>query len=655
MNTRYKFLAGSIVFVSMGLSSKNTKEASQQRPNILWLTFEDTSASEFGCYGNKDVNTPVIDSLAAKGIQYMNTWSVAPQSSPARSSLITGCYATTFGMDIHPVEQITPPDIFFPQLLRDAGYYCTNNDKTHYNSTSDHSSCWDESSKTASYNSTTRKNNQPFFSVFNCVTSHMGRIRTFHNVGRRDYRNEGIFPDRLSLPSHVPDLPEIRSDYAGHLEAVQDIDKWVAIFLKDLKEKKLDENTIIFIFSDHGGCIPRGKGYLYETGLRVPLVVYLPERWKHLAPSTAIGTKDYSLINFTDFAPTMLSLISKKVPEKFQGQAFLGKYIPKQKKKKHFGFAANQLHHFMPVRVAGDGRYKYIRSYIPYKQFALRNYYQWGMPSNMAWDSLIINGKTDNKAWQQPYIHHPAEMLFDLENDPLELNNLADNPSYNAKLIQLRKALAAHIRATGDLGFFIPSFRQGINLYNKVRKEKYDLKELQAFAWLAGNPRVTDMKKIKKQLVSTDPNMRYWAAVAMAQLGLKNQCDECPEELLNLLNDKDEYVAAEAAYACTYLGKPDVGIKRLIDQKNKEIIKIDYSLLECISLDKKMRPYLLKYRTQLEDDAENLAHKDNEDAGLMARGVLINIGAMSIRDLYKEQYDAGIKLNRGRRPMVPLP
>ncbi|MEA4937925.1 MAG: sulfatase [Paludibacter sp.] len=655
MSRKQTFLTGSLLLLGVSISSKNVNDENSLRPNILWLTFEDTSASEFGCYGNKEVHTPVIDSLAAKGIQYMNAWSVAPQSSPARSSLITGCYATTFGMDIHPVEQITPPDIFFPQLLRNAGYYCTNNDKTHYNSTSDHSSCWDECSKTASYNSTARKSNQPFFSVFNCVTSHMGRIRTFHTEGRRDYRNEGIFPDKLILPPHVPDLPEIRSDYAGHLEAVQDIDKWVGIFLKDLKEKKLDNNTIIFIFSDHGGCIPRGKGYLYETGLKVSLIVYFPERWKHLAPSTAIGTKDYSLVNFTDFAPTMLSLIGEKMSDKFQGQAFLGKYIPGQKKQFNFGFASNQLHHYMPVRVASDGRYKYIRSYIPYKQFALRNYYQWGMPSNMAWDSLIINGKTDNKAWQQPYLHHPAEMLFDLQNDPLELKNLADDPSYRAKLIQLRKALAAHLSSIGDLGFFIPSFRQEINLYNKVRKEKYDLNELHAFAGLAGNPKVTDMKKIKKQLVSTDPNMRYWATVAMAQLGLSNQYAECPEELLNLLKDKDEYVAAEAAYACTYLGKPEAGIKRLINQENKDIIKIDYSLLECISMDKKMRPYLLKYRTQLEEDAVKLPHKDNEDAGLMARGVLINIGAMSIRDLYKEQYDAGIKLNRGRRPMVPLP
>ena len=179
-----------------------------ERPNILWLTFEDTSAYEFGCYGNKDVHTPNADSLAARGIQFMNAWSVAPQSSAARSSLITGCYSSTYGMDIHPVPYDTPANIFFPQWLREAGYYCTNNSKTHYNSTTDNKSCWDECTREASYNSPKRGKDQPFFAVYNTVTSHMGRIRTFHTDGRRDYTQEGIYPELLTLPAYVPTCPK---------------------------------------------------------------------------------------------------------------------------------------------------------------------------------------------------------------------------------------------------------------------------------------------------------------------------------------------------------------------------------------------------------------------------------------------------------------
>ena len=352
-----------------------------ERPNILWLTFEDTSAYEFGCYGNKDVHTPNADSLAAHGIQFMNAWSVAPQSSAARSSLITGCYSSTYGMDVHPVSYDTPANIFFPQWLREAGYYCTNNSKTHYNSTTDNKSCWDECTTKASYNSPQRGKDQPFFAVYNTVTSHMGRVRTFHTDGRRDYTTEGIYPELLTLPSYVPDLPEVRSDYAGHLEAVQDVDTWLGFFLKDLKEKGLDDNTIIFFFSDHGGCVPRGKGYLYESGLEVPMIAYFPPKWQHLAGEKASG-KEYSLVNFTDLGPTVLSLAGVKPPKHMQGKALFGKYASDEKREIQFALAANQLHHFMPVRAATDGRFKYIRSYIPYRQFAPVSYTHLTLPTN---------------------------------------------------------------------------------------------------------------------------------------------------------------------------------------------------------------------------------------------------------------------------------
>lgn len=157
----------------------------------------------------------------------------------------------------------------------------------------------------------------------------MGRIRTFHTDGRRDYTREGIYPALLSLPAYVPDLPEVRSDYAGHLEAVQDVDTWLGFFLKDLKEKGLDENTIIFFFSDHGGCIPRGKGYLYESGLKVPLIVYFPPKWQHLAKQAS--GKEYSLVNFTDLGPTVLSLAGVKTTQTDAGQSTL-RQVCKQRK-----------------------------------------------------------------------------------------------------------------------------------------------------------------------------------------------------------------------------------------------------------------------------------------------------------------------------------
>lgn len=637
---------------SLEASAANNKK--KESPNILWVTFEDTSSYEFGCYGNKDVHTPNADSLAAQGIQFMNAWSVAPQSSPARSSLITGCYAPTYGMDVHPVSYDTPADIFFPQRLREAGYYCTNNSKTHYNSTNNNKACWDECTKTASYNSPKRGKDQPFFAVFNTVTSHMGRIRTFHTDGRRDYTKEGIYTELLTLPSYVPDLPEVRSDYAGHLEAVQDVDTWLGFFLKDLKDKGLDDNTIIFFFSDHGGCVPRGKGYLYESGLKVPLIAYFPEKWKHLANGKS--GKDNSLVNFTDLGPTVLSLAGVKPTKNMQGKAIFGEYASKEERKVQFAFAANQLHHFMPVRAVTDGHIKYMRSYIPYRQFALRNYYQWGMPSNKAWDKLVLGNHNTNPDWALTFDAHPAEMLFDLDKDPGELHDLSSSPEYAEVLAKMRNELSNHIRNTHDLGFFLPTSRTGHVLYDVVRKEKYPMEELYKLVEAAGIGDIASLPLFEKAIASSHRDMRFWGAVGYAELAHKKQISQCPQALADLLKDEDPYVASEAAYAVTYLGKPQEGIARLINPAKEEDRKIGYSSLECISLDPAMRDYIRQFLPQLKEAAETLPRKKNEDSGLMARGILVNLGELDIKLLHgPEAYKEGLKLNHGRRPMVPLP
>ncbi len=637
---------------SLEASAANNKK--KERPNILWVTFEDTSSYEFGCYGNKDVHTPNADSLAAQGIQFMNAWSVAPQSSPARSSLITGCYAPTYGMDVHPVSYDTPADIFFPQRLREAGYYCTNNSKTHYNSTNNNKACWDECTKTASYNSPKRGKDQPFFAVFNTVTSHMGRVRTFHTDGRRDYTKEGIYTELLTLPSYVPDLPEVRSDYAGHLEAVQDVDTWLGFFLKDLKDKGLDDNTIIFFFSDHGGCVPRGKGYLYESGLKVPLIAYFPEKWKHLANGKS--GKDNSLVNFTDLGPTVLSLAGVKPTKNMQGKAIFGEYASKEERKVQFAFAANQLHHFMPVRAVTDGHIKYMRSYIPYRQFALRNYYQWGMPSNKAWDKLVLGNHNTNPDWALTFDAHPAEMLFDLDKDPGELHDLSSSPEYAEVLAKMRNELSNHIRNTHDLGFFLPTSRTGHVLYDVVRKEKYPMEELYKLVEAAGIGDIASLPLFEKAIASSHRDMRFWGAVGYAELAHKKQISQCPQALADLLKDEDPYVASEAAYAAAYLGKPQEGIARLINPAKEEDRKIGYSSLECISLDPTMRDYIRQFLPQLKEAAETLPRKKNEDSGLMARGILVNLGELDIKLLHgPEAYKEGLKLNHGRRPMVPLP
>lgn len=339
-----------------------------------------------------------------------------------------------------------------------------------------------------------------------------------------------------------------------------------------------------------------------------------------------------------------------------QGKALYGKFANKEKRQMQFALAANQLHHFMPVRAVTDGRFKYIRSYIPYRQFALRNYYQWGMPSNKAWDKLVLEGHNTNPNWKLTFEAHPAEMLFDLEKDPDELHDLSGTPEYAEILSKMRQALSDHIRVTGDLGFFLPTSRTGHILYNKVRKEKYPLNELYTLVETAGTATTASLSMLEEAITNPLSEMRFWGVVGYAKLAREKQISSCPQALLALLQDSNPYIASEAAYAAAYLGKSQESVARLIIPTEEKYRKIGYSSLECLSLDPDMRDCIRPFLSELREAAETLPRLENEDAGLMARGILVNLGEMDIQDLYgPEDYKRGLKFNYGRRAMIPLP
>jgi arylsulfatase A-like enzyme len=617
-----------------------------QPPNILWLTIEDTSATEFGCYGNPHAKTPNVDGLAARGIQYMKAWSTAPHCSPARSTLITGCYATTFGMDNHRRRWETPAGIFYPTLLRKAGYYCTNNSKTDYNTTRNHKAMWDECGSKASYNSPARKEGQPFFAVFNANITHMSRLTGITLEGRRDFSKEGLDPAALELPPYVPDVKEMRSDYAFHLEGVQDVDRWVGLFLDDLEARGLADDTLVIFNSDHGGCLPRGKGFLYESGLQVPLVVTLPKKYEHLA-ALKPGSQSGRLVGFVDFAPTLLSLIGVEPPGFMQGRAFMGKHEAAPRELQ-FAFRANQERHYDPCRAVTDGRWKYIRSYLPNKPYCLRNDFQWQMPSNLGWDAYALAHRTPeagpaNPGWMQPFAAKAAEMLFDLDADPFELNNLAGDPARFQTLEKMRAAVSSHIRETRDLGFFPPTAkiaREGQALFDWVRETGYDLNALYDVAERASMPVPGDEKLFFQCLESPHPEIRFWAANGLGRLGI------CSDALKRAVNDPDPSVAAAAAEACVYAGFPDLGIPALVrglKTHEKEPQDPFYSSLETLSLYDRsvLEPYL---------GAINAA------GGFPARSLAVNLGQKPLEELYNgKARKKGIEVNRNRRPLTPVP
>lgn len=645
MKRKLSFMLASVILPPIALAVEK-----EEKPNILWLTFEDTSAYTFGCYGNKSTTTPIVDSLAKQGIQFMNAYSSGPQSSAARSTLITGCYATTYAMDYHRCKVATPEKIFYPDFLRDAGYYCTNNIKTDYNSSRDKESCWDECSKEATYNSPKRKPNQPFFAVFNSHVSHMSRFTSIHLDGRRDFVEEGLAPASLELPSHVPDTEAMRSDYAFHLEGVNDVDRWVNFFLEDLKAKGLDDNTIIFVFSDHGGCLPRGKGYQYESSYRVPFVVYLPPKWEHLS-KMKIGEPTDRLVCFADFAPTVFSMIGVDIPKHMQGIPFLGK-ADKIEREYQFGLATNQAKHFLASRTVSDGKMKYIRRFIPYKNNALLNEFQWQMPSNLYWDKLYFEGKAKSDVAKATFEINDAELLFDLENDPFETNNLANDANYQTELSQLRGVLSNHMRSTKDLGLFIYELRDlETPMHTTIRETNYDLEGLYEVAEMTANVSVNNIPELRRILKEGDDAKSYWAVVNFAVLARRGDLKRAPSELVAMLSSSIIEIAQESAYALYFTNKRDKALEFLAKD-----VKESSRVLEMLTFEDNMWTEIPEsIRTELRELAQ-MECAPKQDHVVRARKILVNVGEIPAELLYSDdRYEDGLRINQNRRPLLPLP
>ena len=645
-----------MLVLSIFVFSASKGIAHQSKPNILWLVLEDTSPHQFGCYGSKDVNTPEIDALAKYGILYTHASSNAPHCSPARSTLISGCYATTYGMDVHRENYETPDYIFYPKYLREAGYFCTNNAKTDYNTTIDNIEMWDECSKEATYNSPHRKKGQPFFSIFNANATHMGLVRTITTEGRQDFKKNGIDEEKIFIPAHVPDLPEVRSDEAYMLKASQESSKWLQAFRDDLKSKGLADNTIIFFFSDHGGCLPRGKGLPFESGLRIPLIIYVPPNWQKKLQIES-GVIDTSLVSFVDFAPTILSLAGIEPPDFMQGRAFLGKYA-KPTGSLQFGFRTNQEnYHFDPCRTVTDGKFKYIRNYIPHKPFCLRNLYQWGMPANLAWDEYVMTGKCDNEDWLLPFKPKHPEMLFDLENDPWELNNVADNPDYKEKLHFFRSEVSKHIRKTNDLGFFVRGLRKKHGgLYQWVRETGFPLIDLFTAAEIAGVATLKDIDKLEEMLASSHPEIRYWGAIGFCTLGSQKIISKSSHILMQSVDDNVPEVACAAAEAICYLGESEKGLEKLINLF-KENFDLAYSSIETLTWYPEQKQELQKYIPLFQQMAslQDNVNQNRMGLGVKLRSILVNLEAIPIAELYtEEEKKRGIILNhKGRNFLYP--
>ncbi|PHN02723.1 sulfatase family protein [Flavilitoribacter nigricans] len=420
--------------------------------NILWLVAEDISPY-LPMFGDSTIATPNLSWLASEGVCYDNVFASTPVCAPARAAIATGLYANRLGANhmrtgpwyssnvspeaiaiatrnspegMVPYEAVPPPEVkMLSEYLRRVGYYCTNNAKEDYQFRKP-VTAWDESSNRAHWRNGPK--GQPFFSVFNFEVTHESRIWS------KAKDSLWVAADQpVPVPPYLPDTEIGRQDIRRMYSNIKEMDAQVGEILQQLRDDGLLEKTIIVWYSDHGGPLPRQKRLLFDSGLKVPMIIRFPGR-------QFAGERDDRLISFVDFAPTTLSLAGIAPPDYMDGQAFLGHYAAETDRAYIFAAADRFGPSYDNNRAVRDKRFKYIRYYHPEKPRFLHTAYRDQMPIMQELYHLRDAGELT--AAQALWFREtkPEEELFDTQADPHEIHDLAGDPAYAEKLQELRAA-----------------------------------------------------------------------------------------------------------------------------------------------------------------------------------------------------------------------
>ncbi len=511
-------------------------------PNILWITSED-NGPHLGAYGDDYANTPNLDSIAAQGMIYTNASSTAPVCAPARTTIISGVYPASLGAQhMRSLTRLPAHMKMYPQYLREAGYYCTNNSKEDYNLEKP-GQVWDESSRQAHWRN--RQPNQPFFAIFNFTTTHESQIRKRPHTAVHD-------PAKVSIPAYHPDTPEVRQDWAQYHDKMTEMDGQAGEVLQQLEEDGLADSTIIFYYGDHGPGMPRGKRWPYNSGLNIPMIVSIPPKYKHLAPDgwEAGGSMD-RLVGFIDLAPTALSLAGVQPPEHMQGHAFLGEFATPEQEYS-FGFRGRMDERYDMVRTVRGKRFIYLRHYKPHKIYGQYIQYMFQTPTTAVWKQLYDAGKL-----KPPMTHFwetkPAEELYDLEKDPDETVNLATEAQHTDVIEAMRSALREHVLAIRDLGF-LPEYEiharsEGTTPYEMGHNSgTYPMEKIFQAADLAASLDPAAAPELVKLLSDDDSAVRYWGAMGLLMRG-QQAVSQGSDALRRVLADDAPAVRIAAAEA----------------------------------------------------------------------------------------------------------
>lgn len=418
-----------------------------RKPNIIWIITEDMS-QELGCYGDKIVQTPNLDKLAAGGVRFTNTFATAPVCSASRSALITAMYQTSIDAQNHrshrddgymlpePVKPIT-------EYFKKAGYYTVLGDvkeegikgygKTDYNFNLDKSifdsNDWKD-----------RKHGQPFFAELMVSVTHRGPVWK----GAVQKHQPQIDPDKVILPPYYPNHSVAREDWATYLESIQVMDSYVGNILKRLDDEGLSENTVVIFTSDHGRCMVRDKQFIYDGGIQIPFLMRWPGQLK-------AGSVNSDLISAIDISATVLQLAGITPPDHIEGKVLFGENAIKRK---YIVAARDRMDETVDrMRAVRTKKFKYIKNYYPERPYMQPNNYK--EKEYPVWNLLKeLNSQGKLTPAQALFVAptKPAEELYNIKKDPYELNNLAESAKYQKQLIGMRKILGNWIVTTGDKG-----------------------------------------------------------------------------------------------------------------------------------------------------------------------------------------------------------
>ncbi|RCW36813.1 sulfatase-like hydrolase/transferase [Marinilabilia salmonicolor] len=545
---RFFILALPIVAIVCSCGSEK-----KEVPNILWITSEDNSPL-LGCYGDEFAQTPNLDKLASEGFLFIHAYANAPVCAPARNTIASGVYASSGGhSNMRSNYDRSKTLKYHAEAMKELGYYCTNNRKTDYN-TNVGDEIWDECSDDAHYKNAPEGN--PWFAIFNTTISHESKIHDQLPIEELIYNPKDV----PVLPYH-PRTPDMEHDWAQYYQRIHEMDAFVGEKLKELEDAGLADNTIVIYYADHGGVFARSKRYVYESGTHVPFIVRIPEKFKYLWPKDKTNSKVDRLISFVDLFPTLLNIAGADIPDYLQGEAFLGEEISPDPEYAYM-FRDRMDEWYDMSRAVRNRKYRYIHNYMPHRIYCLPIAYLFKAKSIQSWEEAYKNGEC-NEIQSAFWEKKPVEELYDIENDPFEINNLALNPDYKDVLMEMRKANRDWLVKIKDNGF-MPEDEQlkqagERTLYDFFQSGEVQIAKIIDAAETAsfGDPANIDV--LVSYLKSDEPAIRYWGAIGLLILEEKAMSELA--ELKVASEDESVSVATAAAEALYKLGAKEEAYK----------------------------------------------------------------------------------------------